>query len=618
MSNYKINVMVIVITALTFISGCSVSSKGTLAITKPMRTIEDVISGKQQANQLDEAVIPKIIAIAKLSNETEIKEAPIVLRAVLQSHLSNKNFQLIHSKEFDLKNPDNNLTPEQLAQTLGADAILTGKVTKYERFYAGIYAHIKLGVSIELISKDGISLWQQDKVITSRAGGVSASPWGLLLNAALAALHLEDNNLFAAADELGRAIAKNMPQPSGYVGGELANIDMVIHDGANKWLKYGDKLGLAIKGDPGLRALVEIEGVGTFDLKEQAPGYYLNDVYVDKRWNGGQKIVIGKLVDNKGQIVSRISPTGLVNFDNQKPANVSQLNVDFATPKEIKFSWQNNNLEQVSYEVIQHINKQSQVVATSDKTSVTIAGDFGVFEQQEFSVVALDRAQNKSNASHVETTVYPLKLTGVVELDSLISGAYQDVSVLTKKNSPYVVSDNSVFTASSTLLIEPGVTIKFKQAASLTVQGKAYFWGRKNITFTSESRQSPAKNFLVLDSNKTVEITGLALVNAGLGIDIKSGTPVFKDFSAKDSKYSVLNISGSAKVELIDCHLNGSSSSAIVLSGRSRLQITNCLFANNSPFHIQNASPFAVITKNVTFDKSAVKAVLGPVEVNKQ
>jgi hypothetical protein len=617
MNKDKISVLVIVITVLSFISSCSVSQKGTIAITKPLRNIENMVSGEQEKQQLDEAQIPKIIAIAKLSNETDAKEAPAVLRAVLQSHLSNKNFQLIHTKELDLKDPDSALSVVQLAQTLGADAILTGKVTEYERFYAGIYAHIKLGVSIELISKDGVILWQQDKVITSRAGGVSLSPWGLLMNAALAALHLEDSNLFAAADELGRTIAKNIPQPSGYIGSDLANIDMVIHDGANKWLKYGDKLSLGIKGDPGLRALVEIEGLGSFDLKEQDAGYYHTEITVDKRWNGGQKVVNGKLVGNKGQVVSRISSIGLVNFDNQKPVNVSKLNIEFATPEQIKFSWQKSNEQQVSYQVIQHFSDKEQLIATSEKTGITITGDFTAFEQLAFSVVAIDRAKNKSNASHVDTTVYPLKLTNVIELDSLLSGEYRGVSVLSKKNSPYVVTEHSLFTASSTLLIEPGVTLKFKQSSSLTVQGNAYFWGKKDITFINESSQSPAKTFLILDSNKTVEITGLTLNNAGLGVDIKTGTPVFKDFIAKGSKYSVFNISGSAKVELTDCHLNGSSSSAIIVSGRSRLQITNCLFANNKPFHIQNVSPFAVLTKNVTFDNSAVKDVLGPVEVNK-
>ena len=182
------------IITITLLASCSVSTKGTIAITSPIRTLENMTLG--EPDKLEISDIPKIIAIAQLSNSTSSPEASSVLRGILQSHLSNKNFQLVHTKEVDFKNPENELSPQQLAQTLGVDAVIVGEVIEYERFYAGIYAHIKLGVDIELVSKDGETLWQKKEVITSRAGGISTTIWGILLNAALAAQHLEDKNLF--------------------------------------------------------------------------------------------------------------------------------------------------------------------------------------------------------------------------------------------------------------------------------------------------------------------------------------------------------------------------------------------------------------------------------------
>jgi hypothetical protein len=566
---------------------------------------------------------PKIIAIAQLSNTTTSMETPSLLRDILQSHLSNKNFQLVHTKEVDLKNPKNKLSPQQLAHTLGVDAVVVGKVIEYERFYAGIYAHIKLGVDIELISKDGKILWHKKEIITSRAGGFSTSPWGILLNAALAAQHLEDNNLFAAADELGRSIAKEFPNPAGYNANTLPTIDMVIHDGSNKWLKYKDNLAVAIKGQTGLRAILEIEGIGSFDLKEQDSGIYKTDILVDKRWNGEQKVITGKLVDGTGQITQMISTTGLVNFDNKKPTNVERLKVDFATTNEVKLSWKNNNKEQVEYKVIM-TSPQSNLAETTNltkETNITLLGNFEAFQTLIFTVITLDQAENESAKTVIATKVYPIKLSNTATLSSTLSGSYQGTNVLSKDNSPYIIASNTVFTEDSTLIIEPGVKVKFKKGSNIEVKGSAYFWGKTkqsptSITFESESTVSPAKKLLTLDSSKTIEINGIHLKNSGIAIEIKSGTPRFEHLYSDNAKYSAVTISGHANVKISNCQLNGSSTSAIVLSGRSRLSLDDCSFINNQPFHIQNSSVFPVVAKDVTFDKSTKLSVLGALETN--
>jgi len=620
-NSINIKLLFSVAITVTFLVSCSLSTKGTVAITTPIRTLENMTSGEQDKLELEDT--PKIIAIARLSNSTTSIEASSLLREILQSHLSNKNFQLVHTKEVDLKNPDNNLSPQQLAQTLGVDAVVIGNVIEYERFYAGLYAHIKLGVKIELISKEGKTLWKKKEVITSRAGGISTTPWGILLNAALAAQHLEDKNLFAAADELGRSIANKFPEPGGYIGTTLPNIEMVIHDGANKWLKYNDNLTVGIKGQAGLRAILDIEGIGSFDLKEQEPGFYKTDVIVDKRWNAEQKVVIGKLIDNKGQITQMISTTGLVNFDNVKPTGVNLLKVDFATIDEVKLSWKSNNQEQVEYKVLVSSpeNNLAKTANITKENSIIIPGNFEAFTTLNFSVIALDHAKNESIKAEVSANVFPIKLANTTILSSTLSGSFHGVNILSKENSPYIVASNTVFTENSTLIIEPEVKVKFKKGTSITVQGLAYLWGNtkqrsKNIIFESESALSPAKRLLTINSTKTIEINGLHLKNTGVAIEVKSGSPRFDHLYSDNAKYSALTINGHANVKISNCQLNGSSTSAIVLSGRSRLALEHCKFINNQPFHIQNSSAFPVIAKDVIFDKSTKMPVLGALETN--
>lgn len=607
--------------AVTLLVSCSMSTKGTVAITTPIRTLENIATGEQ--DQLKISEIPKVIAIAQLSNSTSSIEASSILRNILQSHLSNKNFQLVHTKEVDLKNPENKLSPQQLAQNLGVDAVVIGEVVEYERFYAGIYAHIKLGLEIALISKDGKTLWKKKEVITSRAGGLSTSPWGLLLNAALAAQHLENKNLFAAADELCRSIANKFPEPEGYIGTSSPIIDMVIHDGANKWLKYNDRLTVGIKGQKGLRAILDIENIGSFDLQEQDPGFYKADIIVDKRWHAEQRVITGKLIDGSGQITQMISTTGLVNFDNKKPDKVSQLRVDFATKDEAKLSWKNNNKDSVKYKIIMASEDNSFVETshTTQESSITISQNFGAFKSLSFSVTSIDQAGNESDKTSIKTKTYPIKLGKTTTLSSNLAGYYQGINVLSKKNSPYIIASNTIFTKDSTLIIEPGVSVKFKKDSSITLHGLAYLWGKtdhssQNIVFENESSLSPTNKFLILDSSKTIEVNGLHLKNAGVAIEIKSGSPRFNHLYSDNAKYSAITLLGHANVKINNCKLNGSSTSAIVLSGRSRLALNQCRFINNQPFHIQNSSVFPVLATDVSFDKNTKMPVLGALETN--
>jgi hypothetical protein len=266
-------------------------------------------------------------------------------------------------------------------------------------------------------------------------------------------------------------------------------------------------------------------------------------------------------------------------------------------------------------------NSLPQTTKVTKENSIIISGDFEAFNTLTFTVITLDKAENESIKTVITTKPYPIKLANTTMLNSTLSGSYQGINVLSKENSPYIVASNTVFTEGSTFIIEPEVKVKFKQGTSIKVQGLAYLWGKtnqfsKSIIFESESSLSPAKKFLTLDSNKTIEINGLHLKNSGVAIDIKSGSPRFDHLYSDNAKYSVMTIQDSANVKVSHCQLNGSSTSAIVLSGRSRLALENCKFINNKPFHIQNSSVFPVLAKDVIFDKSAKMPVLGALEIN--
>jgi hypothetical protein len=306
------------------LAGCTVSTKDTVLVGPPQRSTSSEVenntgtSGEQQA-------IPSSIAILPFSNVTEEKVAGPLLRQVINSQLSGRNFSVMHPGEVDKRLPSGPLDHTQMASYLGVEGVLVGEVVDFERFFAGIYSEIRLGIKLSLYNTKGDVVWTGEHEVTQRAGGVSTTAWGLLLNAAIAAMNLDDENLLAAADELGRKVAFEFPQPRFYKGSAGPLIESVIHDKAGKWLRYGDVIEVGVKGEAGLQAFVELGNQLRTELKEVEPGVYISEIPVQPDWNEQRVPVTGILQDTDGSTNTLLSITGLVNFDNEAPPPVTNL-----------------------------------------------------------------------------------------------------------------------------------------------------------------------------------------------------------------------------------------------------------------------------------------------------
>ena len=171
--NYLRTFLLCLIT-LTFL-GCAVATEDTVVISQPVSTVESAIGSAfddddPQAD-IDFGNLPRSIAIIPFGNDTDEPDAATVLRRVLQNHLSTKNYRVMHWKAVDQAVED--LEPAQmdsataLAASLGTEGILRGRVTSYDLLYAGIYAQIKLGVSLSLRNAEGEELWMDELEVTS-------------------------------------------------------------------------------------------------------------------------------------------------------------------------------------------------------------------------------------------------------------------------------------------------------------------------------------------------------------------------------------------------------------------------------------------------------------------
>lgn len=574
------------------IAGCTVSTKDTIVVGPPQRSTSSEVenntgfSGERQA-------IPSSIAILPFTNITDETVAGPLLRQVINSQLSGRNFAIMHPAEVDKRLPNGPLDHTQMASYLGVEGILVGEVVDFERFFAGVYSEIRLGIKLSLYNTAGDIVWTGEHDVTQRAGGISTTAWGLLLNAAIAAMNLDDENLLAAADELGRKVALDFPQPRFYKGGNGPDIESVIHDKADKWLRYGDVIEVGVKGEAGLQAFVEIGDQLRTELDEVEPGIYIRKIPVQPDWNQRRVPVTGILQDTDGSTNSLLSITGLVNFDNVAPEAVIDL-VGSQTESVLKLAWEGDE-DSAEFIVSKQTPDGQQVLQQSADSFVNLEMPTEAFSKTTYTVVAVDKAGNTSQPKTLTLTAYIKEVGKQTFLSGPLQGDYNGILSLTKTFSPYQVKGKVTFSTDSELYVEPGVKFEYDPGASIEIQGEAYFWGLKEtisiVALGDTARRQP---YLVLNNTKPTQISGLKLTQPGMGIVVKSGQPLLESIEIVGSRFTAISIEGEANVTLRHCLIDGSNTSGVVVSDYAKLNMTDCSLSNNFPFHIQNASSYAV------------------------
>ncbi|MEH6592482.1 MAG: right-handed parallel beta-helix repeat-containing protein [Halioglobus sp.] len=619
----KIYCVPIVMALLAVLAGCAVSTSKTITVTQPISTVESAVKSALDDDEPQQAVdvngLPLYIAIVPFANETAEENAPVVMRRTLQNHLSTKNYSVMHWREVDLKvaelNADILDDNAKLSDALGVPGLVRGTITSYDFFYAGIYAHIKLGVDLRLENSAGEILWQDQLEVTTRAGGVSTSPWGLLLNAALAAMHLNEKNLLAAADQLGREVAVLFPEPSGYQGVVGPVVEDVLHDGVGRTLRYGDTLTIGLKGESGQRAIGSIEGIGSFDMREIEPGVYMVEQPISAEWNISKSEVSGRLINAAGQSTRWTSPVGLLSIDNQAPAPVESLTLQAHSDKAF-LSWQAPaDLDLANYRVYQLHGEQRSIVSETDATAISLPQPHA-FADLRYEVTALDRVANESEGRVASARAYPMPgAVTATQATSRLGGVVSGGLIINAANSPYTLTEELLITEDGELYVEPGVLIRVSPSGRVRIEGEAWFWGEQaTIRFEPQQQSQAGAEYLVLDTKSTVNLQGVEFDGAGIAVTVLSGSPQFQEVKFLNSMYSAMSITGTSSPRLTACVVEGSNTSGVVIEDHAKPVFSGCRFSANEPFHIQSTSIYQVTAKDNEWHPAASSAsVLGKV-----
>jgi hypothetical protein len=166
---------------------------------------------------------PKSIAILPFGNQTEQEDINEFVRTTFYSHLSAQPYKDIELNDVDERLKRYHLTsydklsevpPKRLGQILSCDAVVIGKVTEYQKVYAGLYSQMAVGASITVWdTRTGKKIWSDEHVTRNHEGGIPLAITDIAMIGIRSGLNLTESEKIATVDELSRYLTGRIPLP---------------------------------------------------------------------------------------------------------------------------------------------------------------------------------------------------------------------------------------------------------------------------------------------------------------------------------------------------------------------------------------------------------------------
>ena len=143
------------------------------------------------------------------------------LRTYFYGHLVPREFDdveliavdaILHGLDIDTPEKLYSYSPEQLGKVLGADALIYGKVTRYDSKYYALFSQIAIGMVVRCIStKDGTVLFEAQETRTANEIRVATNPFDFIIASFQNSMSLRDVYRSRASEEVCREIVLRIP-----------------------------------------------------------------------------------------------------------------------------------------------------------------------------------------------------------------------------------------------------------------------------------------------------------------------------------------------------------------------------------------------------------------------
>jgi len=483
-----------------------------------------------------------------------------------------------------------------LAQAVGADAMIVGTVTAYEKVLAGLYGQLAAGADVQLISvADGRQLWRGRHTVRKHHGGLPLSPIDAVTTLIGTALEVTDKARIAALDELMRALVAEVPIAAGAARAPSTSFLAARHSGAGKILKAGDELRLAValsreapvKAQIGKDIVVPLErAAASGEAKDQ--GVLYEGRY---RFKPGEdrtrELVAFVAFDEAGRPIEYLDPYAPLTVDTTPPDQPSELRARFAENK-TRVSWTGAKASDIAaYEVWRSATPRSGFAKIGETEFDFFVDDKPLAGVGFYQVIARDRAGNSAEpTAAVEGRRIPPGPTAVP------ATLVQD-TVWYAEGSPYVLDKAVSVATGATLRIEPGTTIRALQASALAVDGRILAEGTAAQPITWEGPER-ARWF------------GVSVRNAGQGQG-RDSVFAFNRFTGADVALSIV----AASPQVRDSSFTRSDVGLRIAGAESEPRLRANLLRNNRVGIVLDAADVEITGHVVRFNTEAGVEIVG-------
>ncbi len=273
--------------------------------------IRTIINTPPTPEIVEEEKLPHKVAILPFTNTTSTPQGGETVRKMFYNFFSSLNYIDLELAVIDetLKGAElyqkimagEKVSPQQLGQLLGVDAVITGEVTSLGKIFALVYTDNKAGLKAQMVKCDtGMAIWELEHEIHIEEGDLPLSPIGFAATLVKTANTHSQATHMKAASELCMQVVSTIPNPPAYTE-PPPRINALVHNGAGKLLRPGEYLKVALIGEEGHKATWSLPPlVENLPMKEKEPGVYIGAYRIKAKDRLADGRLIGYLASKKG------------------------------------------------------------------------------------------------------------------------------------------------------------------------------------------------------------------------------------------------------------------------------------------------------------------------------
>ena len=596
----------LVLLGALILQSCLVSTPSTI-ITPEIRSLYE---GEYKVDPYMKDHVPLSIAVLPFIDLSGSKEGAKAMRLGFYNHFSALPF-----KDMELYKVDDLMTkagitdpqvirstsPQKLGEILRVDAVVTGNVSDFDKYFAVLYSQVAVGAEIKMYdTKTGQLLWTGKHKVRKHEGGVSTNPVGIVATVIATALNVRDIQLLRANDDLFRDMVKTIPTPSLAQAKRPPTITLLTQDTKGKPKKAGDEVKVVIQGTPNMQASFDIgQYRKRLEMQEVEPGGYYGVYKVVPGDNIDRAIVVGYLTDDSGNTAQWVDAIGSITLDTtppDKPVGVRATGRN----KLVGLTWNKAAAADLAGYTIYRSDSPLSGYEPAGKTEFNnfIDADSNLVngKQYFYRITAVDFAGNESEKTQAEGMPIepgPTPVSGTINRDTTwYAGA-----------SPYILAANVTIQDKALLTIEPGTEIK-SAGGALIIEGRLSAEGDHDhlIRFDSERNNQmwPGITFASV-KDRVNKLTFVRVRNARTAVTCQASSPVIElcEFTKNEDAIKIEGAFSKPFIRKNTIYENKGTALSVTDGAQPRI-LENSVFNNGSGLLVQSAAEIRqnTITQN--------------------